>query len=90
MADVTPVRAGMAEFRLLGPVEIWDGGRTVDAGQPRQRALLAALLMDVGRPVPLDTLVERVWGGFGPASARHAVHTYVTRINNEGIKVMKK
>ena len=70
----------MVEFRLLGPVEIRVEGRPVDAGQPRQRALLAALLVDAGRLVSMDTLIDRVWGQFGPASARHAVHTYLTRI----------
>lgn len=70
----------MIEFRLLGPVEVRAGGRPVDPGQPRQRAVLASLLIDAGRPVSIDTLVERVWGEFAPSNARHALHTYVTRI----------
>jgi DNA-binding SARP family transcriptional activator/Tfp pilus assembly protein PilF len=71
---------GVAEFRLFGPVEVSVGGRHVDAGQPRQRVLLAALLIDAGRPVTVDTLLNRVWGDVAPERARHAVHTYVTRI----------
>jgi hypothetical protein len=39
------------EFRLLGPVEVWVAGSLVHAGQPCQRAVLAALLVDAGRPV---------------------------------------
>lgn len=63
----------MAEFRLLGPVEVWAAGRLVDAGQPRQRSVLAALLVDAGRPVTWETLVDRVWGETPPELARHAV-----------------
>ncbi|MEW1584343.1 hypothetical protein AB0283_02680 [Micromonospora vinacea] len=39
------------EIRILGPVEVWAGGRLVEAGAARQRAVLAALAVDVGRPV---------------------------------------
>src|SRR5262249_39964296 len=59
-----------AEFRLLGPVEVWVGDRGVDAGQPRQQAVLAALLVEPGRVVPTDTLIARVWGPVIPPQAR--------------------
>jgi DNA-binding SARP family transcriptional activator len=42
--------------------------------------VLAALLVDAGRPVTLDTLVDRVWGDMPPDGARHALHTYLGRI----------
>jgi len=70
----------VAEFRLLGPVEVWSAGRQLDPGQPRQRTMLAALLVDAGRPVTIETLVNRIWGDVPPDGARHALHTYVTRI----------
>jgi DNA-binding SARP family transcriptional activator len=68
------------EFRLLGPVEVWVGGRRVDAGQPRQRAVLAALLVDVGRVVPIETLIARVWGETVPEHARATLRTHLSRI----------
>jgi len=68
------------EFRVLGPIEVWADGRRVDAWQPRQHLVLAALLADAPRPVPLDTLLDRVWGESPPAGARHALHTHITRI----------
>ncbi len=52
------------EFRVLGPVEVWSGGERVDAGHVKQRAVLAVLLLDLGKVVPIDALVDRVWGGY--------------------------
>ncbi|WP_433604006.1 tetratricopeptide repeat protein [Dactylosporangium sp. CA-139114] len=68
------------EIRLLGPIALTAGGRPLDPGQPRQRALLAALLVDAGRVVPADSLVERVWGDRPPARARHAIQVYVSQL----------
>jgi len=70
----------MSEFRLLGPVEVWAGGRRVDAGHRQQVSVLAALLVDCGRPVQVDTLIDRVWGAAPPRGARQSLHAHVTRI----------
>jgi tetratricopeptide (TPR) repeat protein/DNA-binding winged helix-turn-helix (wHTH) protein len=72
--------ASGVEYRLLGPVEVWVGGRRVDAGQPRQRAVLAALLVDAGRVVPTETLIARVWGQTVPEQARATLRTHLSRI----------
>lgn len=70
----------LVEFRLLGPVEIWTGDRLVNAGEPRRRAVLAALLFDAGTVVPSTTLIDRVWGEEPPARAVKTLGTHVTRI----------
>jgi DNA-binding SARP family transcriptional activator/tetratricopeptide (TPR) repeat protein len=70
----------MTEFRLLGPVEVWAAGQAVDAGQPRQRSVLAALLVDAGRLVTWETLIDRVWGEAPPQRARHALYSHIARI----------
>ncbi|MFI0796431.1 BTAD domain-containing putative transcriptional regulator [Micromonospora rubida] len=70
----------MADFRLLGPVEIWANNRRLPTGQPRQRAVLAALLVDAGRSVTPQTLLDRVWGDSPPRGARQSLHAHVTRI----------
>jgi DNA-binding SARP family transcriptional activator/Tfp pilus assembly protein PilF len=72
--------ASRVEYRLLGPVEVWIDGRRVDAGQPRQRAVLAALLVDAGRVVPIETLIARVWGEVVPEHARATLRTHLSRI----------
>jgi DNA-binding SARP family transcriptional activator/tetratricopeptide (TPR) repeat protein len=68
------------EFRVLGPVEAWDGGRRLDIGPARQQAVLAVLLLDAGRVVAVDRLVGRVWGDDPPASARNALQGHVMRL----------
>ncbi|MFF4622098.1 AfsR/SARP family transcriptional regulator [Nonomuraea jabiensis] len=71
---------GGAEFRLLGPVEIWSGGRSLGPSTAQQRSVLAMLLLHPGRTVPLDRLVEAVWGQEPPPSARNAIQGYVSRL----------
>ena len=70
----------MADFRLFGGVEVRVAGRQLELGQPRQRAVLAALLVDAGRVVPMDILIGRVWGEAPPATARHSLYSHVARV----------
>ena len=46
------------EFRILGPLEVLDGGRPLDLGGARQRALLAILLLHRGEVLSTDRLIE--------------------------------
>ncbi|WBB91208.1 BTAD domain-containing putative transcriptional regulator [Verrucosispora sp. WMMC514] len=68
------------EFRLLGPIEVWAADQRLDPGQPRQRAVLAALLVDAGRVVPVETLIDRVWGEEQPEQARRVLHSHISRV----------
>jgi DNA-binding SARP family transcriptional activator/Tfp pilus assembly protein PilF len=68
------------EFRLLGEVQLLAAGRLLDVGAPRQQAVLAALVVDPGRPVPIETLIDRVWGDEPPAEARNVLYSHVSRI----------
>ncbi|MEU2282301.1 AfsR/SARP family transcriptional regulator, partial [Streptomyces sp. NPDC013178] len=47
---------------------------------PKVRALLAALLLDAGRIVPVESLKEVLWGGAPPASAQASLHNHITRL----------
>jgi DNA-binding SARP family transcriptional activator/tetratricopeptide (TPR) repeat protein len=70
----------LLEFRVLGPVGIGADDRTLVGGHARQRALLAVLVLELGRVVPPDKLIDRVWGEKPPASVRNALYTYVARL----------
>ncbi|HEX6871140.1 MAG TPA: BTAD domain-containing putative transcriptional regulator, partial [Micromonosporaceae bacterium] len=71
---------GAVEFQVLGPVEWRVADEAVEVGTPRQRSVLAALIVDAGRPVPVDTLIDRVWGQLPPNGARRALHVYIARL----------
>lgn len=72
--------AGMAlELRLLGDIEARVNDRPVDIGHARQRSVLAALLAEPNRPIPVGRLVDRVWGqGRMPTDPVGAIRTYVS------------
>ncbi|MEE6261317.1 AfsR/SARP family transcriptional regulator [Plantactinospora sonchi] len=61
-------------------MELLAGGRVLALGPPKQRAVLAALAVDAGRPVPVGTLVDRVWDEAPPAEARNALYAHIMRI----------
>ncbi|MFI1934945.1 BTAD domain-containing putative transcriptional regulator [Streptomyces sp. NPDC020330] len=67
-------------YGVLGEIEARRDGRRLDLGPARQRTVLAALLMDVDRVVPLEGLAERVWGDRPPRRVAAAVHTYLSRL----------
>ncbi|MET7422959.1 BTAD domain-containing putative transcriptional regulator [Dactylosporangium sp. NPDC005555] len=68
------------KFRLLGGVEAIDGVAPLDVGPARQRGVLAALMVDAGRVVPTEDLVERVWGAARPRRARPTLYSYLSRL----------
>jgi len=68
------------EFRLLGPLEVRTGDHPVDLGTTKQRVVLAVLLNDVGTPVAVDTLIDRVWEDDPPAGARNVLYAHLSRI----------
>ncbi|MDF3300643.1 AfsR/SARP family transcriptional regulator [Streptomyces tropicalis] len=49
-------------------------------GSPKVRALLAALLLEAGRVVPVETLKDALWGGAPPVSAQASLHNHVARL----------
>ncbi|HEY7070991.1 MAG TPA: BTAD domain-containing putative transcriptional regulator [Acidimicrobiales bacterium] len=67
-------------FRLLGPVVAERTGRPLDLGTVRQRALLAVLALEARHVVPLDTVVDALWGDDPPARAEVSVRAYVSNL----------
>jgi DNA-binding SARP family transcriptional activator len=64
----------------LGPLEVLDGDRPVTVGGARERLVLALLLARVHAPVPIDALIDAVWGDRPPRTAERTVHAYVARL----------
>ena len=61
---------GEVEFRVLGPLEVASGGEPLALGGAKQRAVLAVLLLRAGEVVPVERLIDEVWGNDPPPSAR--------------------
>jgi DNA-binding SARP family transcriptional activator len=68
------------EFRLLGSLEVADGGTVAQLGSPKQRALLAVLLLHPGELVPSERLIELLWPGDPPRTAAHSIQIYVSEL----------
>jgi predicted ATPase/DNA-binding SARP family transcriptional activator len=68
------------DVRLLGPFEVAVGGRLVEIGSPKQRGLLAMLVVHRNRALPLDVLAEELWGDHLPVSVAAAIQTLVYRL----------
>jgi DNA-binding SARP family transcriptional activator/tetratricopeptide (TPR) repeat protein len=72
--------AGMLRFEALGGVRAWRADQELDLGWPKQRAVLAVLLLRAGQVVSRAAIVDAVWGDDPPRSAANLVHTYVRRL----------
>ncbi|MGV9877838.1 BTAD domain-containing putative transcriptional regulator [Streptomyces sp. NPDC003006] len=67
-------------IRILGTVVLECDGRFDLLGSAKERLVLAALALDAGRPVSLDTLIHRLWDDSPPAKPRAGLHTYAARL----------
>jgi YVTN family beta-propeller protein len=71
------------EFRLLGPLEARIEGRRLQPGSPKQRALLALLLLHANESVSRDRLIDELWGEQAPATVNSAFHVYLSRLRKQ-------
>lgn len=67
-------------FDVLGPLEVRVGDEELVMGGAKQRAVLAVLLLRAGEVVPVERLVDEVWGNDPPPSAAHTLESYVSRL----------
>ena len=65
------------EFLLLGPLEVRRDGSPLDLGPPKQRAVLALLLLRANHVVSTTRLIDELWGEAPPETARAALQVYV-------------
>ena len=68
------------EFRILGPLEVSDETGHVALGGPKQRGLLAILVLEAGRVVPTDRLIDLLWGEEAPKTATASLQNTIGRL----------
>ncbi len=68
------------KFWILGPLEVDAEGRSLDLAGVRQRRLLAAMLLNPNRVVPLPLLIEAVWDDDPPATAARIIQNQVAEL----------
>jgi DNA-binding SARP family transcriptional activator len=68
------------EFKLLGPLEVSRDGEPLDLGAPRQRAVLAFLLLHANDVVSVDRLAEALWPTETPRTAAKTIQVYVSAL----------
>src|SRR5918994_936933 len=68
------------DFRILGPLDALEGGRSVALGGSRQRALLALLLLHANEALSTDRLIEELWGERPPAAAAKTLQVHISRL----------
>ena len=67
------------EFRLLGPLEVCRDGERLVLGGPKQRAVLAILVLHANEVVPRSRLLADVWGERTPGS-EHSLDVHISRL----------
>jgi DNA-binding SARP family transcriptional activator len=67
-------------FGVLGPLQMTVDGAPVPLGTPKQRAVLAVLVMNRNRPVAIDSLITAAWEQWPPSEARASLHSYISNL----------
>ncbi|MEU6171983.1 BTAD domain-containing putative transcriptional regulator [Streptantibioticus parmotrematis] len=68
------------EYCILGHLEVFRAGTPVPLGGPRERAVLALLLLEANHVIPVDRLIDAVWGEEPPATARGQIHICISNL----------
>ena len=71
-------------FRVLGALAVEGGdGAPIEIGAPKRRALLAALLLEGGRPVSAERLIDQLWADEPPPAALESLHAHLSRLRRD-------
>jgi DNA-binding SARP family transcriptional activator len=68
------------EFRILGPLDVRDGDRTVDLPGTKHRVILAMLLMHANEVVSTERLIDALWSDEHPPTAQKTLHVYISKL----------
>jgi SARP family transcriptional regulator, regulator of embCAB operon len=67
-------------FGLLGPLLMTVAGTPVPLGTPKQRAILAMLLINRNRAIGTESLIDAAWDQSPVSAARTSIHSYVSNL----------
>jgi DNA-binding SARP family transcriptional activator len=73
------------EYRILGPLEVVAVDGPLPLGGPKQRSLLALLLLHANEVVSADSLIDRLWGGKAPPTAAKILQVQVWRLRKHSV-----
>ncbi|RNL83371.1 AfsR family transcriptional regulator [Halostreptopolyspora alba] len=65
---------------MLGPISAWANGEVLSVGGPRQRCVLGALLVDLGKEVTVERLVDYLWDDHPPRTARSVIQVQISHL----------
>ncbi len=71
------------QLRILGPLEVDAGSGPIPLGGPKQRVVLAHLIVRANELIPAETLVDELWGEEPPERARNIIQTYISNLRRE-------
>ncbi|MFL6126422.1 AfsR/SARP family transcriptional regulator [Actinophytocola sp.] len=78
-----PARRAEVRFAILGPLEVTIGSESVPVSPGREQTILGALLLDANRVVSGDWLIEAIWDGDPPSTARSQVQNCVSALRRK-------
>src|SRR4026208_1607672 len=71
-------------FLVLGPLEVAEaGGSPLPIAGSKERTILACLIARAGQVVPVDDLVDELWGDSPPRSPEKTLTSYVSRLRRD-------
>jgi DNA-binding SARP family transcriptional activator len=71
------------DYRILGPLEAFDGERSLSLGGARQRAVLALLLLHANQALSRDVIIDELWGENPPATAAKVLQNCISALRKE-------
>jgi DNA-binding SARP family transcriptional activator len=71
------------DYRILGPLEAFDGERALSLGGSRQRAVLALLLLHSNEALSRDVIIDELWGESPPPTAAKVLQNCISALRKE-------
>ncbi|MEU5260421.1 AfsR/SARP family transcriptional regulator [Amycolatopsis sp. NPDC021455] len=76
----TPRTTARIELRLLGPLRLGCGTEDITPTPTKMKQLVAMLAFNANAATSVSSLIDGLWEGHPPNSARGTLHTYITTL----------